>query len=83
MKRCELANTVIPSGHDLTDVSWEKSHRSNSQGNCVELAVTTQDQADEHLLWRAAQPAERFDAANIVPLPGRELLLGSVLLAAA
>jgi hypothetical protein len=23
---------------DLLDVSWQKSHRSNSQGNCVELA---------------------------------------------
>ena len=23
---------------DLRDVSWQKSHRSNSQGNCVELA---------------------------------------------
>lgn len=23
---------------DLIDVSWQKSHRSNSQGNCVELA---------------------------------------------
>jgi hypothetical protein len=22
----------------LTDVSWQKSHLSNSQGNCVELA---------------------------------------------
>jgi Domain of unknown function (DUF397) len=26
----------VPAG-DL-DVSWQKSHRSNSQGNCVELA---------------------------------------------
>jgi hypothetical protein len=23
---------------ELLDVSWQKSHRSNSQGNCVELA---------------------------------------------
>ncbi|GAA0330382.1 DUF397 domain-containing protein [Actinoallomurus spadix] len=23
---------------DLADVRWQKSHRSNSQGNCVELA---------------------------------------------
>jgi hypothetical protein len=23
---------------DLIDVRWQKSHRSNSQGNCVELA---------------------------------------------
>jgi hypothetical protein len=23
---------------DLPDVRWQKSHRSNSQGNCVELA---------------------------------------------
>jgi NADH:ubiquinone oxidoreductase subunit len=23
---------------DLVDVRWQKSHRSNSQGNCVELA---------------------------------------------
>jgi hypothetical protein len=23
---------------DLLGVSWQKSHRSNSQGNCVELA---------------------------------------------
>jgi hypothetical protein len=27
----------VPAG-DLIDVSWYKSHRSNSQGNCVELA---------------------------------------------
>ncbi|MCG5212099.1 DUF397 domain-containing protein [Streptosporangium sp. KLBMP 9127] len=24
--------------HDLVDVSWRKSRRSNSTGNCVELA---------------------------------------------
>ncbi|GAA4499900.1 DUF397 domain-containing protein [Actinoallomurus oryzae] len=23
---------------DIPDVRWQKSHRSNSQGNCVELA---------------------------------------------
>ena len=27
----------VPATH-LLDVSWQKSHRSNSQGNCVELA---------------------------------------------
>jgi hypothetical protein len=29
------------SADELTDVTWRKSQRSNSQGNCVELAELT------------------------------------------
>jgi hypothetical protein len=82
MYRRELANKIVPDG-GLSDVGWQKSHRSNSQGNCVQAAVTTEGQEAEYVVWREAQSVERFEAANVISLRGREMLLGSVLLAAA
>ena len=53
---------------DLTDVSWQKSHRSNSQGNCVELAKLPDGSVAVRNSRHPAGPALVYTRAEIEAL---------------
>jgi Domain of unknown function (DUF397) len=46
---------------NLLNTSWQKSHRSNSQGNCVEVGVVNPEGVER---WRYAT---RFDVTFELP----------------
>jgi NADH:ubiquinone oxidoreductase subunit len=53
---------------DLHDVSWQKSHRSNSQGNCVELAQLPDGSVAVRNSRHPAGPALLYTKAEIQAL---------------
>jgi hypothetical protein len=53
---------------DLDDVSWQKSHRSNSQGNCVELAQLPDGNVAVRNSRHPAGPALLYTKAEIEAL---------------
>jgi hypothetical protein len=53
---------------DLEDVSWKKSHRSNSQGNCVELAQLPDGNVAVRNSRHPAGPALLYTQAEIQAL---------------
>lgn len=53
---------------ELLDVSWEKSHRSNSQGNCVELAKLPDGSVAVRNSRHPAGPALVYTKAEIAAL---------------
>jgi len=57
---------------DLGDVAWRKSRRSNSQGNCVELAKLPDGQVALRNSRHPAGPALVYTGAEI-----EALLLGA------
>jgi NADH:ubiquinone oxidoreductase subunit len=57
----------IPST-DLENVSWKKSHRSNSQGNCVELAQLPDGSVAVRNSRHPAGPALLYTKAEIEAL---------------
>jgi NADH:ubiquinone oxidoreductase subunit len=56
------------SATDLDDVSWQKSHRSNSQGNCVELAQLPDGSVAVRNSRHPAGPALVYTKAEIQAL---------------
>jgi hypothetical protein len=53
---------------DLFDVSWQKSHLSNSQGNCVELAELPDGSVAVRNSRHPAGPALVYTRAEIQAL---------------
>lgn len=53
---------------DLSDVRWQKSHRSNSQGNCVELAQLPDGSVAVRNSRHPAGPALVYTKAEIQAL---------------
>lgn len=53
---------------DLRDVRWQKSHRSNSQGNCVELAQLPDGSVAVRNSRHPAGPALVYTKAEIQAL---------------